>query len=147
MAEIMINGRAVLVDDEDIKRLSEIAWWITPQGYVVCKLPSADGHRRCIGMHRFLMNDPDTDAVDHINRNKLDNRKANLRACSHSKNCRNIGKRRGCSSRHRGVSWNKRRKRWQVVLRVDGKLQWHGFYDSESDAARVAAPHFAGIAP
>ena len=100
-----------------------------------------------IGMHRFLLDDPPTAAVDHINRNKRDNRKANLRACTDSENCRNQGKRRGCSSRYRGVSWNKRKSAWQVVVRENGRLKWKGWYASEAEAARIAAPHFAGIAP
>lgn len=147
MAELTVSGRLVLVDDEDVDRLSELAWWITPQGYAVAKLPAIDGHRRTIGMHRYLLNDPPTAAVDHINRHKLDNRKANLRACTDAENCRNQGKRRGCSSRHRGVSWNKRKNAWQVVVREGGRLKWKGYYESEDQAARVAAPYFAGIAP
>lgn len=35
--------------------------------------------------------------------------------------------------------------RWQVVVRINGKLKWLGVFDSEEDAAAVAAPHFAGI--
>lgn len=147
MAELTVSGRLVLVDDEDVDRLSELAWWITPQGYAVAKLPAVDGRRRTIGMHRYLLNDPPTAAVDHINRHKLDNRKANLRACTDAENCRNQGKRSGCSSRHRGVSWNKRKNAWQVVVREGGRLKWKGCYESEDQAARVAAPYFAGIAP
>jgi uncharacterized protein YecT (DUF1311 family) len=45
---------------------------------------------------------------------------------------------------HRGVS--RRGDRWQVVVRINGKLKWLGVFDSEEDAAAVAAPHFAGIA-
>jgi len=98
-------------------------------------------------MHRLILNDPPSAAIDHINRNKLDNRKSNLRECTDSENCRNQGKRRGCSSRHRGVSWNKRKSAWQVVIREGGKLKWKGWFDSEDEAAKVAAPHWAGIAP
>ena len=90
MAELTVSGRLVLVDDEDVDRLSELAWWITPQGYAVAKLPAVDGRRRTIGMHRYLLNDPPTAADDHINRHKLDNRKANLRACTDAENCRAI---------------------------------------------------------
>jgi len=147
MATMNIKGHAVLVDDEDVPRISEMSWWITPQGYAVAKLPSGNRRRRTIGMHRLILNDPPSAAIDHINRNKLDNRKSNLRECTDSENCRNQGKRRGCSSRHRGVSWNKRKSAWQVVIREGGKLKWKGWFDSEDEAAKVAAPHWAGIAP
>lgn len=147
MAEMTIKERRVLIDDDAFERVSKLAWWITPQGYAVTRPPSGSRARKTVSMHRFIINAPDGSEVDHINRNKLDNRKCNLRLCTHSENCRNEGKRRGCSSQHRGVSWNKRKGRWQVVIRVNGKLEWRGWYESEAEAAEAAAPHFAGIAP
>lgn len=145
--EIDIRGRSALIDDDDFERVSKLAWWVTPQGYAVAKPPSGSRKRKTISMHRLVINAPPGSEVDHINRNKLDNRKCNLRLCTHSENCRNKGKRRGCSSQHRGVSWNKRKGAWQVVIRVNGRLKWGGWFTSEDDAAKAAAPHFAGIAP
>lgn len=148
MAEIVIKGRIVLIDDEDAELVSRFKWWISPQGYVLTSIQAGDrANRTTKSMHRLVLNDPPSQAIDHINRNKLDNRKCNLRACTDSENNRNKGKRRGCSSRHRGVSWNKRKGAWQVVIRVNGRLEWGGWFDSEDEAAKAAAPHFAGIAP
>ena len=35
--------------------------------------------------------------------------------------------------------------RWQAVVRINGRLTWLGVFESEADAAAIAAPHFAGI--
>lgn len=143
MATLKIRGTIVLVDDDDLELVSKYKWWIVPQGYAVTKIKRNDGSRRTIGMHRIILGDPPTPAIDHINRNKLDNRKSNLRACSDSQNCRNKPTIKGKSSKHRGVSF--RRGRWQVVVRVNGVLKWLGYHKSEEDAAKIAAPYFEGI--
>lgn len=147
MAEIMASGKVVLVDDDDLARLSAHRWRVTPQGYAMACMASGKRGGTSVLMHRMVMGACAGDEIDHINRDKLDNRKANLRLCTHAENCRNRGKWRGCSSQHRGVSWNKRRSCWQVVIRENGRLTWKGSYASELEAAKAAAPHFAGIAP
>ena len=77
-------------------------------------------------------------------RNPLDNRRENLRFVTHSANCLNSRKRRGTSSAHKGVS--RSGDKWQVVVRVDGKLKWIGKYATEAEAAAVAAPFFSDVA-
>lgn len=83
--------------------------------------------------------------IDHINRDRQDNTRKNLRACSYSENNRNRPIAPNKSSKYRGVSF--RRGRWQVVIRVNGKLTWLGSHDNEHDAAAIAAPYFADVAP
>ena len=144
MATLDIRGVVVLFDDEDIELVSRHKWWIVPQGYAVTKIKRVDGSRRTIGMHRLILGDPATPATDHINRDRLDNRRANLRACSDSQNNRNRATVEGKTSSHRGVSF--KRGKWQVVIRVNGKLKWFGYHKTELEAAAVAAPYFADIA-
>jgi hypothetical protein len=73
-------------------------------------------------LHRYIyyeleMNklDSTTPVVDHINRNKLDNRIENLRAVSHSENCRNVGKSSNATSKYFGVSYSTNKK-WTCRL-------------------------------
>jgi hypothetical protein len=147
MANIDIRGTIVLIDDDDLELVSKHKWWITPQGYACTKIRYAPGrkNRKTIGMHRLILGDPATSAIDHINRNKLDNRKDNLMACSDSQNNRNRPTVEGKFSVHRGVSF--RRGKWQVVIRVNGILKWFGSHKTEEEAALIAAPYFADIAP
>jgi hypothetical protein len=146
MATFDIRGTVVLVDDDDLELISKHAWFITPQGYACTALRVSPGKkgRRTIGMHRLILGDPPTPAIDHINRNKLDNRKENLRACSDSQNNRNKPMAAGKTSKYRGVSF--KRGKWQVVIRVNGVLKWLGYHKTEDAAAAIAAPYFADIA-
>lgn len=143
MATLNIRGSIVLFDDEDLELVSKHKWWLVPQGYAVTKIKREDGSRRTIGMHRLILGDPPTPATDHRNRNRLDNRRKNLRACTDSQNNRNRPMAKGKTSAHRGVSF--KRGKWQVVIRVNGVLKWFGYHKTEQDAAAIAAPYFADI--
>lgn len=143
MAIFYIKGTAVLVDDEDYALVDKHKWWITPQGYACTKIRDCEGKRRTIGMHRVILGDPNLPAIDHINRNKLDNRKNNLLACSIRQNNRNKPTVSGKASPYRGVSPH--RGKWQVVVRINGVLTWIGKYSTQEEANNVASPYFDGI--
>ncbi len=83
--------------------------------------------------------------VDHKDRNPMNNSWKNLRDATYSQNNKNRPTAKNKTSRHRGVS--KSRGKWAVVVRVDGKLKWFGYYDDEDEAGRIAAPYFEGVAP
>lgn len=138
--EVQIAGQVVLLDQEDWERVKSLRWWVNNSGYAVHKW-SRRGDTGHILLHRFIVGAiPDGMAVDHINRNRLDNRRANLRVVTRSENALNSNKRRGSTSKHKGVS--RVGDRWQVVVRIDGKLKWVGKYDTEAEAAAIAAPYF-----
>jgi hypothetical protein len=86
-------------------------------------------------MHRLILQPPLDRCVDHRNRNRLDNRRGNLRVVTHAENMMNVGANKGSTSRYRGVSWNKRRSKWIASFRG----RHLGCFDSEGDAARCAA--------
>lgn len=74
----------VLIDTEDIEKLKPYSWRINEKGYIV-----SDIRRRKVRIHNFIL-DRDTSnskiVCDHINRNKLDNRKENLRIITQKEN-------------------------------------------------------------
>lgn len=75
--------------------------------------------------------------IDHINRDKTDNRIVNLRLCTRSENNANIQKRPKSSSSYYGVSWHKRFGKWNAYARNpsgDGKIHV-GYFESEVIAA------------
>lgn len=143
MATENIRGEIVMFDDCDRHVFDSHKWWVTPRGYVLTKIRTSDGKRRSIGLHRLLLGDPAED-IDHIDRNPRNNTRANLRACGKAANNKNVPTRENKTSAHRGVS--KRGDRWQVVVRIGGKLKWLGVFDTEEEAAVISAPHFDGIA-
>lgn len=142
MATVDIRGQVVMFDDSDRQLFDAHKWWITDRWYVLTKIRREDGKRRSIGLHMLLLGDPAED-IDHIDRNPRNNARSNLRACDKATNNKNVPTRKNKTSEHRGVS--KRGDRWQAVVRINGKLKWLGVFDSEDEAAAVAAPHFAGI--
>ena len=137
MTEFDIRGRKVLIDDEDIALVQQYKWWFTPQGYACTYIKRPNGTRRTIGMHRIILGDPSTPAIDHINRIKTDNRRCNLKPCSDAENGRNIARKGG------GVSM--RGNRWQVVIRINHRLKWLGVFDTKDQAQRVASETFEEI--
>lgn len=92
-------------------------------------------------LHRVILNASTADRVDHINRNGLDNRKANLRLCTQSQNRYNAVGSTNSSSSYKGVSYFKRTNKYRayIGISVNGiKIQTHlGYFDTEEEAAKA----------
>lgn len=76
--------------------------------------------------------------LDHINRNKTDNRIENLREVTRTENNINQNVRKDNISGCRGVSWHSQRQRWRVYLHINGSRKYLGSYREFSEASRVA---------
>ncbi len=124
----LLGGKSATVDDCDYERLLENTWYVS-KGYAVgCQ--KREGKWVRIAMHRLVAGTPDGMETDHINGNKLDNRRENLRICTHAENLRN---RMPIKGGIKGVNrnWNKFRAR----IRVNGVSIHLGNYPSEYEAA------------
>jgi hypothetical protein len=90
-------------------------------------------------MHRLILGLSPGDGLcaDHINRNKLDNRRSNLRIVPPTANTQNMV-RHGGTSPYRGVHWAKAERRWRAQISKNGKGIALGYYDDEIEAARAA---------
>jgi hypothetical protein len=139
-----------LVSPVDYERLSQYRWSLDSGGYVV--RTAKDGSK--LYMHREVLGLTKGDGLftDHINRNKRDNRRPNLRLVSHMENCHNSGAHRDAVSKHRGVSPHKRSKKWQAHSMINGNRKFLGLFTSELAAARAVneyraehAPLYAGV--
>ena len=123
-----------LVDSEDYKKFSPQKWSYAG-GYAVRY--TADKKR--IYLHREIMKCPSEMFVDHINNNRLDNRRENLRICTHAENVRNVGLRSNNVTGYIGVSYIEERKsrQWRARTRKDGVTQHIGYYETPEDAAKA----------
>ena len=85
--------------------------------------------------------------IDHINRIKTDNRRANLREASMQCQNRNCGMRGDNTSGIKGVYWHKRIGKWQAQIAVDGQDKYLGYFEDilESAYARYAAEQCLGF--
>lgn len=94
--------------------------------------------RRPLMLHRVLWkmwHNSEPPIIDHINGDKSDNRKMNLREAPGNGNWRNC-KPRGGSSKFKGVYLDRYGKKWGSRIKVNGKTIHLGTFESEEDAAR-----------
>lgn len=76
--------------------------------------------------------------VDHIDGDRQNNAINNLRMATRAQNTRGYNKKRtGVSSQYRGVCWNKRFRKWEAYLKINGKQIGVGRFDDEEEAARA----------
>ena len=120
-------------DLEDYNKIKEYCWYKDfSTGYM--KTKTSDN--RWIYLHRFIT-DNQFKTVDHINRNKLDNRKENLRNATKKQNILN---RDGVISTNTsgitGVYFNSKRNKWQSQICVDNKITYLGIFTHKEDAIK-----------
>lgn len=131
------KGAIVIIDEEDGPRVTKRRWQLSAAGYAITQF-QVNGKSRTVSMHRFVMNAQHGMAVDHINGNRLDNRKLNLRVITNAENCQNLhGARSDSSTGIRGVFWSKKERRYRVRIWVRGKPISCGYFATlaEADAA------------
>jgi hypothetical protein len=126
-----------LADFEDVARFN---WSQASNGYA--QRGSGKGRGvTCILMHRYLLGLSPGDGMvgDHIDRDRLNHRRENLRALpSIAANRQNTSSRGGTSS-YRGVNWSSQRGKWTAEVMVAGRRRYQGFFTSEQEAAEAAA--------
>lgn len=107
----LTKGQFALVDNEDFEYLNQFNWTSHTAGYAV-------GHvnKKLIFMHRLINKTPKGFETDHINRNKLDNRKSNLRSVTQAQNRFNTGLQKNNTSGYKGVIWNKDKNIWFACI-------------------------------
>jgi hypothetical protein len=120
------------VDDEDYPYLSQFKWAKDAQGYARRTTVDRDGKSRL--MHRVVCNTPKGMSTDHINRVRMDNRRENLRSCTHQENVWSNHKYNGNKQYLRGVCFCKQTGKWKAYI-TEGKSQtWLGRFEELRDA-------------
>lgn len=138
MKEITISqGKTVIVDDEDYARLAIHRWSCRGTGYAIRGFRK-NGTIQYLKMHHAVVGKPPKSyVVDHINGNRLDNRKCNLRFVTNQQNLFNRQKivKENSSSHYKGVSRMPGRNKWRSRIMISGKEEHLGCYSSEREAA------------
>jgi len=135
MAEIKLSsGNIAFVDDEDMPKIAGYSWYEV-DGYAARMTKRNEGKRKVLFLHRIILPCATGMVIDHINRNRLDNRKCNLRVTSRKNN--NINRKRieGASSPYRGVIWRPHAKKWKSYIKTDKKQHHLGYFESPEEAA------------
>lgn len=145
----LTKEKFALVDDGDFKLLSQWKWSF--DGRYAKRAYRVEGKLINIRLHRFLLKPAAGLEVDHINGDKLDNRRSNLRICTHRENSANI-KGHG-KYKYKGVTltMGKRIKKWEAQLMLPHKKRkFLGRYNTPQEAAKAyneaALEHFGEYA-
>ena len=142
MKQIPVGDTVAFVDDEDYPLISKYRWVLHSDGYAVSKYGPKQ-RRRHIFMHRLIMQPNAGKIVDHRDDTKrLDNRRQNLRVCTHPQNHGNsVYKSARKTSRFKGVGFLKASGKWRARTRriVEGRIVENhlGLFDDEIDAAKA----------
>jgi len=144
------SGRFALVDDEDYLRVSALSWHLRVLSNGVELVRNGvhvvrNGRRttRHILLHRFILGAARGAIIDHANGDGLDNRRANIRICSHRQNTQN-------RRPHKGRIYKGTRlcgRRYGAQIYVNGKTKRLGSFSTEIEAALAydtAAKQFFG---
>lgn len=130
--KVFVGSTFFLCDTEDWEYLKRYKWFISKRGYVVTN-HNVNGYGN--RFHRIVMNAKPEFVVDHKGRNKLDNRKSELRSTSQKENVRNSGVKNTNKSGYKGVHFNKNAGKWEAYITADYKKIYLGLFESIEDAA------------
>ena len=138
----LTQGKVALVDDADYDWLNQWKWCAhkTKKGfYAVRGFRLKKNKRSLISMHRQILGlkRGDKRQGDHINHNKLDNRRNNIRICTQSQNNMNQKPGRNLTSPFKGITWSKLYRRWIAHLTINKETKSLGYFIQEKDAARA----------
>ena len=135
MKEIALkNGIVAMVDDEDHSALVGRKWFLQ-LGYAVCN-EWRNGKRVHLKMHRMILGLELGDGIhgDHINGNRLDNQRKNLRRCTKAENNRNRPRQSNNTTGYKGVSRVSGTDKYRAQIKVNGKKVSLGRFDTAQEA-------------
>ncbi len=130
----LTKGEYTIVDIDDLNTLSKYRWYYTGKGYAARRFSVAEG----IGiqlMHRQIMGNPYGLTIDHKNQDKLDNQRSNLRLATDAQNKMNSVKPINNTSGYKGVTWNKRAKKYIAQISHNNKQIYLGHFPDLISAA------------
>jgi len=122
------------IDDEDFDKIAARKWTLTNMGYVQSTNNGTRLHRLIMGITNPKI------GIDHIDHNKLNCQRSNLRICNQSQNGGNriknsINNGKPLSSKYKGVYWNKEKRKWGVSVKFQKNRIFLGYYPIEEQAA------------
>ena len=127
----LTKGKFTTVDEADYANLTTNKWCCQSPGYAARRR-----NKKLEFMHRVIMDAGPGEQVDHINGDKLDNRRSNLRIVNYSQNNMNKGLQSNNTSGYKGVSRKKDSGRWHAYIWKNSKRINIGYFKCKHEAAR-----------
>lgn len=141
----LTKNQTAIIDDADYPLVSPYKWCCSRQGYAVTSTKDPlTGRWNTVLMHRLIMKPPKGKHIDHINGNRTDNRRANLRICLPSENHVNMLSHRDSRNPYKGIRRASRKigdkvywSKWRARIQHNGKACDWGPFDTPEAAARA----------
>lgn len=130
----LTRGYTALVDDSDYPLVSQHKWLYVGSGYAG-RFVTRNNKKKLVYLHRFLLDAQPGQRVDHINGDRLDNRRENLRRVTLYQNQQNRKCPTHTTSGKKGVCWHRQMRKWHVRISVNGTRMHLGYYDDLETAA------------
>lgn len=127
----------VLVSPQDEELVNKYNWSLNSKGYLKRHGPKINEKWTKVYLHREILNCPIGYQVDHINGNKLDNRRENLRICTNMLNHYNMPKRVDNKSGVTGVYFNNRLKKWVAEIKANKIKIYIGSFNDLDEAKKA----------
>lgn len=130
------NGRSFIIDYDDYDKVKNAYWGVNKNNYVYGGI-RRNGKKECIGIHRYLVDEYSSNFIDHINGDRTDNRKINLRIVDSSQNAQNTPVRIDNKSGVTGVFWYEPHQKWISYININKKRISLGHYSNFVDAVKA----------
>lgn len=123
-AEIIVKSakygtQKVLIDKEDVSKVSQFQWCIDKVGenkfYISTNLYNQT-HKK-LYLHRYVTNCPNDNCIDHINHNRFDNRKSNLKICTVAENNNNLSLSKANKSGYKYICFDKKNNKFYLSIK------------------------------
>lgn len=129
------EGRFAFVDDEDFELVNQFKWWCFRTGNKEYAQSRKKGSQEKLYLHRLILRPKGKLEVDHIDGNGLDNRRKNIRLCTHQQNEFNQQLSKRNKSGYKGVYFSKDHRKWRAQITVNNCVKFLGFFITPEEAS------------
>lgn len=139
------SEKEMICNKDDWEKIRNSRWVLNHKGYARCAI-TKNGKKKTFFAHRMIIDAKKGEIVDHINRNRLDNRKENLRIVDARASATNRKLKDGNKSGYSGVY--KKKKYCTAMITINGKWSLIGRYNTFEEAVlarRKAEKEIYGI--
>lgn len=133
------QGKFALVDSADFEWLNQWIWnydkgyAYRTQRYGLRKF----NKKKNIHMHRLILDAPKGFFTDHIDGNRLNNQRKNLRIVNYQQSAFNTGLSSRNKCGYKGVGWHKEKEKYRAYIKMDGHQKHLGYFKTKEEAARA----------
>ena len=129
----LVDGSVFMIDSDMLDHVKDKKFWLCNAKRTCSYAATQDG----TPLHMHLFPHIKGFEIDHINRNTMDNRRCNIRYCTHQQNQMNQGLQRNNTSGVSGVCWHKNRNKYTACIKVCQQKIHLGYYETFLEATQA----------